>query len=126
MLSFTHTIGNGSVWLKFNDKPSAEIRGILKANGFRWSPPSGSWWRTRVTGAADFILALEKRIGPKRPDGACWECKSPEGYFRPYGAATPVYCDPCQAKHKAMEANESRALDTDRLYEDQCRSICGL
>jgi len=27
---------------------------------------------------------------------ACWKCKSPDGRFRSYGAATPVYCDPCE------------------------------
>ena len=33
--------------------------------------------------------------------GPCWACKSPNGKFRQYGAATPVYCDECEAKSRA-------------------------
>jgi hypothetical protein len=25
----------------------------------------------------------------------CWKCKDPNGRFRSFGAATPVYCDDC-------------------------------
>ena len=28
----------------------------------------------------------------------CWECKDPNGRMRSYGAATPVYCDACEAR----------------------------
>ena len=29
----------------FDEKPEQEIRGILKSNGFRWSPSAGAWQR---------------------------------------------------------------------------------
>lgn len=33
------------VQLIFPDKPSAEVRSVLKANGFRWAPSEGAWQR---------------------------------------------------------------------------------
>ncbi|MFL5343015.1 MAG: hypothetical protein ACJ8F7_23020 [Gemmataceae bacterium] len=121
MLTFTHSIGP-DVRIRFSDKPDARIRVILKANGFRWSPGGGYWWRSRVAGAADFLAALERAIGPRKPDGACWRCQSPEGFFRPYGAATPVYCDACHRAQRADPQPDHFDLD----YEDRCREACGL
>ena len=120
MVTFTHSIGP-DVRIRFSAKPDERIRGMLKANGFRWSPSAGEWWRRRVSGAADFLAALDRVIGPRRPDGACWKCKDPEGYFRPFAAATPVYCDSCYA---ALSAQTSDRSDLD--YEDRCRDACGL
>ncbi|OAI40552.1 hypothetical protein AYO40_04685 [Planctomycetaceae bacterium SCGC AG-212-D15] len=97
-LTFTYSIVP-DVRIRFSDKPDERIRAMLKANGFRWSPAVGQWWRTRVGGAADFLAALDKVLNPGRPDGACWRCNSPNGFFRRQGAATPVYCDSC---HKAL------------------------
>lgn len=94
MLTFKHSIGP-DVRIRFSEKPSASIRSMLKAAGFRWSPAGGEWWRPRVAEAADFLAALDRAVNPGRPDGACWACKSPAGYFRRQGAATPVYCDAC-------------------------------
>jgi len=125
MLTFTHSIFGGQVHLKFSGKPEANIRGILKANGYRWNPADGDWWKRGVTGAADFIGALRKKLGPRTPDGDCWECKSPEGYFRNHGAATPVYCDACHAKHQEP-AEAVDLLGVDAAYEDACRDACGL
>ena len=119
-LTFSYSIGP-DVRIKFSDKPDVRVRGILKANGFRWSPFAGQWWRSRVAGAADFLDALRKAIGPRRPDGACWACNSPEGYFRNYGAAAPVYCDACEARRRAPAPDR---FDLD--YEDRCRDACGL
>jgi hypothetical protein len=118
VLTFKFSIGP-DFRLTFNDKPDAGIRALLKGAGFRWAPSCGFWWRRQITGAADFIAALEKRIGPRKPDGACWRCYAPEGFFRPQGAATPVYCDEC---HKALTAPDRFDLD----YEDRCREACGL
>src|SRR5207249_3805182 len=92
VLTFTHRIGP-DMRIRFSDKPDVTIRGMLKANGFRWSPAGREWWRARVAGAADFLAALDRAIHPRRPDGACWRCNAAEGFFRPQGAATPVYCD---------------------------------
>jgi hypothetical protein len=80
-------------------------------------------------------------VAPARdPDaivGACWECKAPEGKFRCYGAATPVYCDACEArirpttldwKLRHPEARKSVRYvpdATDIAYEDACASACG-
>jgi hypothetical protein len=135
MLSFDYTIESRCFRLKFTDKPSAAIRSTLKAHGFRWSPSMGQWWRTAVTGAADFIAGLQKQIddeaGIRRVDAPCWDCKAAEGYFRRYGARTPVYCDACHAKHWEaeygyLESPRAAAIDVDRMYEDDCARRCGL
>lgn len=41
--------------LRFNGKPDADIRAILKQNGFRWSPSNGVWQR-QLTDNAKFAL----------------------------------------------------------------------
>jgi hypothetical protein len=97
--------------IMFTEKPPEPIRAMLKANGFRWSPTGGFWWRRQVKGFADFVAALERRLNPGKPDGACWKCQSPEGYFRPQGAATPVYCGDCW---DTIHAHEAAAEDLAR------------
>jgi hypothetical protein len=119
MSQFSYSIGNGATLITFPAKPSECIRAMLKAAGFRWSPSSASWWRSGVTGAADFLAALDRKLNPARPDGACWRCQSPEGFFRRSGAATPVYCDACWT---ALNTPDRSDLD----YEDPCRDACGL
>lgn len=34
------------IMIRFPDKPSEEVRSVLKNNGFRWSPKNGAWQRT--------------------------------------------------------------------------------
>jgi hypothetical protein len=121
-LTFKSGIGPDGVRVTFSEKPPDAIRSILKANGFRWSPVGGLWWRRAVKGAADFLGALDRAVGPRRPEGACWACGAPEGYFRPHGAATPVYCDACHAKRQ----EQPDPMGVDRAYEDACRDACGL
>jgi hypothetical protein len=117
--------GCGQLTATFNAKPSAEVRGILKRNGFRWSPSGGYWWRRKVTGSADIETAvrrqLDKEAGIRRPDGQCWECQSADGYFRSQGAATPVLCDSCHEKRNAPQADYF-----DMMVEDNYRDACGL
>jgi hypothetical protein len=135
-MTFKYEIGRGQITLTFSGKPSAQVRDTLKANGFRWSPSGGYWWRSRVAGAADLINAVQKQLdretGTRRPDGPCWECKAPDGYFRPFAASTPVYCDQCHGKHQRDPKSpyhiptESAPDITDLLYEDACRAACGL
>ncbi len=96
MITFRYQIGGGAVTVSFTDKPDERVRSILKSNGFRWNPALGQWWRTKVTGAADVIGAIDRALNPDRPDGPCWRCGQP-GRFRRHGAATPVYCDACAA-----------------------------
>ena len=100
---------------------------MLKANAFRWSPQAGLWWRHRVDGAADFLTALDRKLNPGRPDGACWECKDPAGFFRPMGAAAPVLCNSCFAIAKSQRHYTPAPVDrTDLDYEDACpaRAAC--
>ncbi len=137
---YSYSIHGGGVYLTFDGKPSAEIRGILKANGYRWNPAAKQWWKRGIAGAGDFLTALDKRLAPKRedgkpaqPDGACWDCQDPNGYFRPFAATTPVYCDECHKAHeqqRGAQTSKYRAYDdpmgVDTLYEDQCRDQCGL
>ena len=47
--------------LKFPGKPDANVRDILKSNGFRWSPKEGAWQR-QLTGNAEYSL---KRVMEK-------------------------------------------------------------
>ncbi len=132
-MTFTYSIQSGDVRLTFSGKPSAAVRSTLKANGFQWSPGAGCWWRRKVAGAAEVIAALQKQLdreaGTRRPDGPCWECKDPAGRIRPRGAATPVYCDGCHARHVAAEVAQAAATGpdySDLMYEDRCREACGL
>jgi hypothetical protein len=122
MLTFSTVIETRRVSVMFNAKPEDRIRSMLKANGFRWSPAGGFWWRPRVSGFADFCAALDRAIHPHRPDGPCWRCQAPEGFFRPQGAATPVYCDDCWRALNAPPQIDRFDLD----HEDHCREACGL
>jgi hypothetical protein len=130
MLTFTHQFGPGAYFaLRFSAKPDERIRAILKGAGFRWSPSSATWWRSRVTGGADFLAALSRAIddahGIRRPVGPCWACQSPDGFFRNRGAASPVWCDACVARFDAEE--KSTAGDSfDLRVEDAMREACGL
>lgn len=98
----THKIDfqQGTIW--FSAKPPETIRNMLKYQGFRWSPRIGAWWRKRGS-SWDFLDTLTKEIDkangvPKKPDGPCWVCGDPNGFFRARGAATPVWCDKCAAE----------------------------
>lgn len=124
---FTVTTDHGQITVKFPDKPSEAVRTSLRANKFRWSGTGQYWYR--LGGAyADFISALERMMDREAgtrtpPDGKCWKCDAP-GWMRRYGAATPVHCDKCHSEH--MEKQLTPYVDVDSLYEDQCRSACGL
>jgi hypothetical protein len=118
-LTFRSSIQTGHASVTFSEKPPEKIRAMLKAHGFRWSPVGGFWWRSRVKGVADFLAALDRACNPGKPDGACWKCQSPQGFFRRQGAATPVYCDACYA---VLNTPDRTNLD----YEDACARACGL
>jgi hypothetical protein len=107
MNAFKWEIGNG-VSIKFPEKPAENILQMLKARGFRWYPPSQTWWRREITGAADFLIALDKAMNPIRPDGPCWSCKDPNGFFRNYGPATPVLCEECFREDLAMKETDGQ------------------
>jgi hypothetical protein len=118
-MNYRHSIDRNQVTVTFDAKPADNIRAMLKAQGFRWSPGAGCWWRRGVRGAADFLAALDKRLNPGRPDGACWACNSPQGFFRANGPATPVYCDECWQRSRQPDP-------ADVAYENACRDACGL
>jgi hypothetical protein len=119
---FTYSIESTDTRIAFPSKPPEAIRALLKSAGFRWSPAGGFWFRRGCKGAADFLTALDRKMNPGRPDGACWRCKAPEGFFRTQGAATPVYCDACHKELIAPAAPDRFDLD----FEDRCRETCGL
>jgi hypothetical protein len=125
-MTFNFSMDRHGVELRFSAKPDEGVRSMLKANGFRWSPANGTWWRRRVEGTADFLAALERKLNPGRPDGACWRCGSPDGFFRPHGAATPVFCAKCHAENQEAEQRGNSMADVDCDYEEQCHIACGL
>lgn len=123
-MKFSHSIEPYGCSVRFPERPDQRVRDCLKANGFRWDPRAGLWFRRRVQGIADLLAALDRMLNPGRPDGQCWTCGSPEGRFRARGAATPVWCDACNAKQIEREAHDPMGFD--RACEDQCRDACGL
>jgi hypothetical protein len=125
-MKYRSSITQGLVIVSFEAKPDDRIRSALKANGFRWQRHDARWEARFWKGAADFLAWLDRAMNPGRPDGACWTCKNPQGFFRPRGAACPVLCNECHQAELARERGERAALDVDRLYEDQCREACGL
>lgn len=85
-------------------------------------------------------ISCSRCIGKAEPAanpvvGPCWECKAPEGKFRQYGAATPVYCDVCETRirpttfdYKLRHAKPGKSEDyacSDMGYEDRCAEACG-
>ena len=104
MITFRHTIQTGAgLKIEFSARPSAEILAIVKAAGLRWQSNGaggGYWWRRRIDGAADFLLALQAKLD--RAQGVkhyhkCWKCGSAQGELRPQACYSPVYCDRCHA-----------------------------
>lgn len=43
----------------FDGKPSEAVRGVLKANGFRWSPTAGAWQRMLSAGVVQWLTRPE-------------------------------------------------------------------
>lgn len=131
-MTYTYSIG-GDFRITFDSKPDESIRSMLKSCGFRWSPSAGCWWRRKVTGAADFLDALTKRLRPAGlPDGACHRQRK-NGVFcgklanwRSWAACTFLFCDDCWFEYCSRRDAEMRADPVDLAYEDQCRSACGL
>ena len=115
-----HTFQGAAV--QFDAKPSEAMRTALRCQGFRWNPQSRTWYARRWTAAG--IEALEdldrrERGEPRPPDGPCWRCKAP-GYFRAYGAATPVYCDACEDHAKRLEAMDRAQRSANHAKEPRC------
>ena len=97
---FQHELQCGGDTIKFDAKPPSDVLAALKANGFRWNPQRQTWWRRRVGKYADLLAWIDRKLHPNRPDGACWDCKAPDGFFRPDGPAAPVLCCSCHAKRQ--------------------------
>ena len=85
------------------------------------------------------LLLRDGRVRHSYP--FCWRCDAPEGFFRPFGASTPVFCEACYRmarEHQdrtgyfppdsqaALRARPSEPDRSDLDYEDQCARACGL
>lgn len=66
---------------------------------------------SRATGAQHGrCVGYYPPIAPQDRRAPCWDCGDPDGKFRNFGAATPVYCDACHAIHKgAVVVSHSRS-----------------
>ena len=117
MTKFKYAIGLGQTRIWFSAKPADDIRSLMKGVGFQWSPSGGCWWRRGVAGAADFLAALDRKLNPGRPDGACWRCQSPNGFFRRQGAATPVAQRATETVEKGLNASHGRASGPEERRE---------
>jgi hypothetical protein len=53
----------------FPDKPEAEVRDVLKSNGFKWAPSQGAWQRQLTTNAR-YALEKVKEALNKMQEGA--------------------------------------------------------
>lgn len=62
----------------------------------------------------------------RKPDAPCWICKAPEGFFRARGAATPVWCDACNAEQckNDIRTGTTTILNASRI-PDSSRSRYG-
>ena len=121
MLTFTHSIGP-DVRIRFSAKPDERIRDMLKANGFPWSPSAGLWWRRRISGAADFLAALDRALNPGRPDGACWVASPLMGSFAPRARQRPCAAMPAKPRlspSAAFTALEVRPYGQPETRNDQ-------
>lgn len=49
--------------LFFNGKPEAEVRDVLKKNGFRWSPKNNCWQRQLTDNARRSLERVKKELG---------------------------------------------------------------
>ena len=99
MDALAYTIDWANREIRFNRKPGAAVRGCMKSAGMRWNPQGGYWYGKRLPEPRPFEKAVDSENGVRRPDGPCWICKNPNGFFRARGAATPVWCDECARKN---------------------------
>lgn len=47
----------------FDGKPAAEVRNVMKANGFRWAPSNGCWQRQLTDNARYSMRRVEEELG---------------------------------------------------------------
>ena len=92
---YTARIQQGYTIIAFDAKPLPDALAVIKQAGMRWNASDKTW-----AGKVDHdkvCKRLDQALGlPLKPDGACWQCKAPNGFFRHQGPFTPVYCDDCQ------------------------------
>lgn len=43
--TYREDVADNRIWFEFDGKPTADVRDLLKRNGFRWSPSRGAWVR---------------------------------------------------------------------------------
>lgn len=120
-------LNHGYSTIKFDAKPSAQVRDTLKTYGYRWSPAGGHWY---AKANADKHLAATRAVtlAEHGTHGPCQKCGAATARYRRLGWNEPELrlCDKCCNASEWHPAPAPTADYSDTLYEDHCRSQCGL
>ena len=61
-ISITKNKDKNGIEIRFPDVPSADMRGLLKAHGFRWSRKFGCWWAKDYNANVEFANMLKSEL----------------------------------------------------------------
>ena len=61
-ISITKNKDKNGIEIRFPDVPPADIRGLLKAHGFRWSRKFGCWWAKDYDVNVEFANMLKSKL----------------------------------------------------------------
>lgn len=116
------------VRLNFDGKPSAEVRTLLKSNGFKWAPSQGAWQRQANTyndSSVDYLVKRLNDLKEKLGANFGYACGST---FIPDTAK--CYTDPkTRARLRVpltkaqVEKVRSRSAGAEKLYSQQEEAI---
>ena len=107
MRPFTYSIGSDTR-ITFPAKPDERVRRLPQGPRLPVVPVGRVLVEARRKGAADVVAALDRLMMPRKPDGACWRCQSPEG-----GSAIGARLRPSGAMPVTPRSSRPKASPTD-------------